>query len=126
MGTDEENKDKPYDEISELLKKHYKPDKEIDSEIFAKEVLSKIDSLFHKEILSENYFNEKGEPASDEERYWSGLEEYLNNKISSLKHKTITDHLLKCKDCRKNYTQLMDKKKSRGTINYLSTAISPC
>ena len=41
MGTDEENKDKPYDEISELLKKHYKPDKEIDPEVFVKEVLNK-------------------------------------------------------------------------------------
>ena len=111
MGTDEENKDKPYDEISELLKKYDKPDKEVDSEAFVKEVLSKIDSLFHKEILSENYFNEDGRPASDEERYWLGLEEYLDNKTSSLKHKTITDHLLKCKDCRRNYTSLMDKKK---------------
>ena len=111
MGTDEENKDKPYDEISELLRKHYKPSQEIDPEIFAQEVLNKIDSLFHKEIFSENYFNEKGGPASDEERYWSGLEGYLNNKLSSLKHKAITDHLLKCKDCRKNYTQLRDKKK---------------
>ena len=111
MGTDEENKDKPYDEISELLKKYYKPNKETDPGIFVKEVLNKIDSLFHKEILSENYFNEKGGSASDEERYWLGLEEYLNNKVSSLKHKTITDHLLKCKDCRKNYSQLMDKKK---------------
>ena len=111
MGTDEENKDKPYDEISELLKKYYKPNQEIDPEIFTQEVLNKIDSLFHKEILSENYLNEKGEPASDEERYWSGLEGYLNNKLPSLKHKAITDHLLKCKDCRKNYIQLMNKKK---------------
>ncbi len=111
MGTDEENKDKPYDEISELLKKYYKPSKETDPEDFVKEVLHKIDSLFHKEIFSENSFNKNGEPISDEERYWSGLEEYLNNKVTSLKHKTITDHLLKCKDCRKNYTQLMDKKK---------------
>ena len=111
MGTDEENKDKPYDEISELLKKHYKPSKEIDPEDFVKEVLNKIDSLFHKEIFSENYFNEDGQPASDEERYWLGLEKYLNNKLPALKHKTITDHLLKCKDCRKNYTNLMNKKK---------------
>lgn len=111
MGTDEENKDKPYDEISELLKKYYKPDEELDPEEFTKEVLNKIDSLFHKEIFSENCFDGSGEPASDEERYWLGLEEYLTNKTSSLKHKTITDHLLKCKDCRKNYTRLMDKKK---------------
>ena len=116
MGIDDENKDKPYDEISELLKKHYKPDKELDSDIFAEEVLKKIDSLFHKEIFSENYFNENGESASDEERYWSGLEKYLNNKLSSLKHKTITDHLLKCKDCRRNYTQLRDKKKVLSLI----------
>ena len=73
MGIDDENKDKPYDEISELLKKHYKLDKELDSDIFAEEVLKKIDSLFHKEIFSENYFNENEEPASYEERYWSGL-----------------------------------------------------
>ena len=111
MGTDEENKDKPYDEISELLKKYYKPDKEIDSETFAKEVLNKIDSLFHKEILSESYIKENGESASDEERYWRSLEGYLENKLPSLKHKAITDHLLKCKDCRKNYTNLMNKKK---------------
>ena len=116
MGIDDENKDKPCDEISELLKKHYKPDKKLDSDIFAEEVLKKIDSLFHKEIFSENYFNENGESASDEERYWSGLEKYLNNKLSSLKHKTITDHLLKCKDCRRNYTQLRDKKKVLSLI----------
>ena len=111
MGIDDENKDKPYDEISELLKKHYKPDKELDSDIFAEEVLKKIDSLFHKEIFSENYCNASRETLSDEDRYWRGLEEYLNNKVSSLKHKAITDHLLKCKDCRKNYMQLKDKKK---------------
>ena len=111
MGTDEENKDKPYDEISELLKKYYKPSKETDPEVFAKEVLKKIDSLFHKEIFSEHCFNEQGESVLEEERYWLGLEEYLNNKVSALRHKTITDHLLKCKDCRANYTQLMDKKK---------------
>ena len=111
MGTDEENKDKPYDELSELLKKYYKPDKKTDPAIFVKDVLNKIDSLFHKEIFSEACFNEKGESISDEERYWIGLEAYMNNRISSLKHKTVTDHLLKCKDCRKNYIQLKDKKK---------------
>ena len=111
MGIDEENRDKPYDEISELLKKYYKPDKETDTEEFTKEVLNKIDSLFHKEIFSEVYFNDDRGPFSDEERYWAGLEEYLNNKVSSLKHKTITDHLLKCKDCRKNYIEIKDKKK---------------
>ena len=111
MGTDEDNKDKPYDEISELLKKYYKSNKETDPDVFAKEVLNKINSLFHKEILSENCFNESGGLSSDEERYWLGLEDYLNNKVSSLKHKTITDHLLKCKDCRKHYKNLMDKKK---------------
>lgn len=111
MGTDDENKDKPYDEISELLRKHYRPSKEIDPDVFVSEVLSKIDSLFHKEIFSENYLNKSGESISDEERYWLGMEDYLNNKVSSLKHKVITDHILKCKDCRKNYTQLLDKKK---------------
>ena len=111
MGTDEENKDKPHDEISELLKKYYKPKKEINPELFAKEVLRKIDSLFHKEVFSDDCFNAKGESISEEERYWLGLEEYLNNKLSALKHKTITDHLLKCKDCRANYTKLADKKK---------------
>ena len=111
MGTDGENKDKPYDEISELLKKYYKPDKEVDPDVFVKEVLSKIDSLYHKEIFSENLCNEMTESVSDEKLYWLGLEEYLNNKVSSLKHKIITDHLLKCKDCRKNYMLLTDKKK---------------
>ncbi|OGI10243.1 MAG: hypothetical protein A3I68_07905 [Candidatus Melainabacteria bacterium RIFCSPLOWO2_02_FULL_35_15] len=127
METDDENKGKPYDEISELLKKHYKSDKEADPDIFTQEVLRKIDSLFHKEIFSDNYFNEKREPVSDEERYWSGLREYLNNTVSSLKHKTITDHLLKCKDCRKNYTQLMNKKKaSRDMIDYGSRVLLQC
>ncbi len=113
MGTDGENKDKPYDEISELLKKYYKPDKEeeVDPDLFVTEILNKIDSLYHKEIFSENLFNKNGESISDEEQYWSGLEEYLNNKVSSLKHKVITDHLLKCKDCRKNYMLITDKKK---------------
>lgn len=111
MGIDDENKDKPYDEISELLRKHYKPNKELNPDIFVQEVLKKIDSLFHKEILSQSYLKANGEPVSDEERYRLGLEEYLNNKLSSLRHKTVTDHLLKCKDCRKNYIQLMDKKK---------------
>lgn len=116
MGIDDENKDKPYDQLSELLKKHYKPSKEIDSDIFVSDVLKKIDSLFHKEIFSDHCFNSEGEAISDEERYWFGLEEYLQNKLPSLKHKTITDHLLKCKDCRKNYTDLMNKKKELSLV----------
>ena len=40
MGTDGENKDKSYDEISNLLKRFYKPDKEIDPDVFLGEVLS--------------------------------------------------------------------------------------
>ena len=114
---DDENKNKPYDEIGELLKKHYKPDKQIDSESFIKDLFNKIDSLFHKEILSEKSISAAGQLLSDEEKYWLGLEEYINNDISSLKHKTITDHLLKCKECRKNYDSMLDKKKTTSLLN---------
>lgn len=112
MGTDSENKDKPYDEISELLKRHYKPDKEIDPDVFWSELSTKIDSLFHSELFSQKVQNEEGVMLSEEERYWLGLEEYLRNEISSLKHKTITDHLLICKACRQNYNNLLDKKQT--------------
>lgn len=117
MGIDDEkdekdeNKNKPYDEISELLKKHYKPSKEVNSEEFCDKVSRKIDSLFHKEIMSEKFINEEGKKLSEEERYWLGLEEYLSNQLPSLKHKLVTDHLLNCKECRQNYTNLLDKKK---------------
>lgn len=111
MGIDGENKDKHFDEISELLKTFYKPEIEIDTEHFWKEVSKKIDSLFHKEIYSEKMINEEGVLLTDEERYWLGLEEYLKNKVSSLKHKTITDHLLFCKECRQKYSELLNKKK---------------
>ena len=111
MGTDGENKDKPYDEISELLKRFYKPDKEINSQDFWDDLSKKIDSLYHKEIFSEKCYDEAGNLLHDENRYWLGLEEYVKNEISSLKHKSITEHLLQCKDCRKNYTDLLDKKK---------------
>ena len=97
MGTDEENKNKSFDETRELLNKFYKPDKEIDKELFWQEVSKKIDSLFHKELFLEKCFNEQGTLLSDEERYWLGLEQYINNDVSSLKHKMITDHLLECR-----------------------------
>ena len=124
MGTDGENKDKPYDEISDLLKRFYKPDKEIDPDVFWKEVSKKIDSLFHKEIFSEKTFNDKKEVLSDEERYWLGLEEYINNEVSSLKHKTITEHLLNCKECRQNHNDFLDKKKVSSDFYYLNQALS--
>ena len=114
---DDENKNKPYDEIGELLKKHYKPDKRLDSESFTEDVFKKIDSLFHKEIFSEKSTSGAGQLFSDEERYWLGLEEYINNEVSSLKHKAITDHLLKCKECRKNHDAMLDKKKTNGMLN---------
>lgn len=111
MGTDGENKDKPFDEISDLLKRFYKPGKEINTEEFWEKVSKKIDSLFHKEVLSEKTHDSSGAILSEEGRYWLGLEEYIKNEISSLKHKTITDHLLQCNECRKNYVDLLDKKK---------------
>lgn len=117
MGTDGENgekgenKDKPYDEISDLLKRFYKPKEEVDQDKFWRDVSNKIDSLFHKELYSEKIVNEQGVIFSDEERYWLGLEEYIKNEVPALKHKNITEHLLKCKECRQNYNDLLDKKK---------------
>jgi len=111
MVTDGENKDKPYDEISDLLKKYYKPEKEIDSDKFWDNVEKKIDSLFHKELYSDRITDENGRILTDEERYWIGLDEYLKNQTGSIKHKTITEHLLGCKECRSNYNNLLDKKK---------------
>ena len=111
MGTDEENKNKSFDETRELLNKFYKPDKEIDKELFWQEVSKKIDSLFHKELFLEKCIDKEGKLLSDEECYWLGLEQYISNEVSSLKHKVITDHLLKCSECRKNYIDLLDKKK---------------
>ncbi len=111
MGTNDENKDKPYDEIGELLKKHYKIEKEIDPDMFWSEVSKKLDSLFHKELYSEKIVNNEGLMLSEEERYCLGLEEYVNNEVSSIKHKLITEHLLKCKECRQNFNSFLDKKK---------------
>ena len=111
MGIDGENKDKHFDEISELLKTFYKPEDAIDPEQFWKEISRKIDSLFHKEMYSEQIINEEGILLTDEERYWLGLEGYLKNEVSSLKHKTITDHLLACKECRQKYSESLNKKK---------------
>lgn len=111
MVTDGENKDKPYDEISDLLKKYYKPDKEIDSGVFWKDLSKKIDSLFHKELYSDKVINEEGRMLTDEERYWIGLDEYIKNQTNSIKHKTITEHLINCKECRNNYNNLLNKKK---------------
>ena len=128
MATDDENwdkednKNKQYDEISELLKKHYKPQKETNPEEFVKNVTRKIDSLFHGEIISERSLDEDGNVLSDETRYWLGLEEYILNKLPSLKHKTVTDHLLDCKDCRQNYTDFLEKtdKKKVGDQEFLN------
>ena len=114
---DDENKNKPYDEIGELLKKHYKPDKELNTELFTEKVFKKIDSLFHKEILSDKGISESGNILSDEERYWLGLQEYINNEATSLKHTAITDHLLKCKECMKNHNFLLDKKKTNCMLS---------
>ena len=114
MGIDEEkgkNKDKPSDEISELLKKFYKPSKENNSEEIWSNISKKIDSLFHKEIRSEQCFDQRGALLSEEARYWLGLEEYIKNEVHSLKHKMITEHLLKCNECRKNYNDVLNKKK---------------
>ena len=114
MGIDEDNEgneNKPYDEISEILKKHYKSPKEINEEKFWNELSKKLDSLYHKEILSNKFYLTDGSLMSEDQRYWLGLEEYINNEVNSLKHKTITDHLLRCTECRKNYTNALDKKK---------------
>ena len=111
MGIDDENKGGSYDDISELLKRFYKPDKEIDLDGFWEEISDKIDSLFHKELYSEKIVNNDGSIMSDEERYWLGIDEYIKNEVASLKHKTITDHLLKCKECMQNYSSRLDKKK---------------
>lgn len=123
MGTDDENRDRPFDEISNLLKRHYKPSKEIKADEFWEKVSKKIDSLFHKEVFSKNYKNEDGKMLSDEERYWLGLEEYIKNEVSSLKHKAITDHILMCNDCRKNYVDILDKKKLVSD-NFLSYSLN--
>jgi type I site-specific restriction-modification system R (restriction) subunit len=112
MANDENDK---YEDVSDLLKKFYKPKNEISNNEFWDELSKKLDSLFHKEILSDRISDEKESILTEEERYWMGLEEYLNNQVQSLKHKAITDHLLKCKECRKNYNDLLDKKK---VLNY--------
>ena len=88
-----------------------KPEKEIDSDKFWDNVEKKIDSLFHKELYSDRITDENGRILTDEERYWIGLDEYLKNQTGSIKHKTITEHLLGCKECRSNYNNLLDKKK---------------
>lgn len=111
MGIDDENKDSSYNDIGELLKRFYKPDKEVDLDKFWEEISDKIDSLFHKELYSEKILNDESLIMSDEERYWLGIDEYIKNEVASLKHKTITDHLLKCKECMQNYNNRLDKKK---------------
>jgi len=111
MGTDDENKEKNFDKLSELLKKYYKPPKELDEEELWESTSKKIESLFHKEIISDKKCDNDGIILPEEERYWRGLEEYIQNKVSSLRHKTITDHLLRCKECRVNYNKMLDKKK---------------
>lgn len=118
MGTDNDKTgNNQSDELSELLKKHYKSEEELNPELFWKDISKKIDSLFHKEIFSSRIINELGESFTEEERYWLGFEEYINNKMNSLKHKSITDHLLLCKECRQNYNKILDKKKETIDLN---------
>ena len=111
MVTDGENKNKNNDELSELLKKYYKQPKEEDLEKFWQGISKKLDSLFHKEVLTDSVFDENGLPLSEESRYWKGLEEYIKNEVNAIKHKTVTDHILTCQECRKNYNDLLNKKK---------------
>ncbi len=109
--------DKNQDEISELLKKFYKPKNETNPDQFWDELSKKIDCLFHREIFTDRVSNSEGKILTDEEKYWLGLEEYINNEVNSLKHKSITDHILDCKECRKNYNNLLDKKKIILDVN---------
>lgn len=113
MGTDDagKNNEKNFDDLSELLKKYYKPPKELDAEALWESTSKKIESLFHKEIVSEKKYDTSEKLLSEEERYCLGLEEYIQNKVSSMRHKIITDHLLRCPECRANYNKLLDKKK---------------
>ena len=104
-------KNEPFDQISDLLKRYYKPDKCSDENQLVENILEKIDSLFHKELLSEKAIDDNGGLLMEEERYWLGLNDYINNKVSALKHKQITEHLLKCKACRKNHSEVLNKKK---------------
>lgn len=103
---------KPQDELSNLLKHFYKPNTDINIEEYWKKISGDIESLFHLEMFSEKSIKSDGSKYSDEERYWMGLEEYVSNSLSSIKHKMITDHLLKCSNCRQNYNKLLDKKSS--------------
>ena len=98
-------------EISDLLGKYYKPDTEVDLNKAWESVSKKISSLFHEEILSEVSLKEDSSKYTIEERYWLGLDEYINNKVNSFKHRVVTEHLLKCKECRKNCNDSLDKKK---------------
>ena len=66
MGTDDENKEKNFDELSELLKKYYKPPKELDAEELWESTSKKIESLFHKEIISDKTCHNDGIILSDE------------------------------------------------------------
>lgn len=108
MAIDNENKE-PFDQLKDLLNKHYKPDQKNDDNAFWESLSKKIDSLFHKEIFSDQLLREDGDPMTDEERYSLGLKEFAANKVNSFKHKEITDHLLICPECRKNYINLIEK-----------------
>lgn len=110
-GDDDNFGNKPQDEISDLLKNFYKPNKEINVEEYWKKISGNIESLFHAEMFSDKIIKYGSSKYSDEERYWLGLEEYLNNEITAIKHKMITNHLLDCSACRQNFNKLMDKKK---------------
>lgn len=108
MVQDDDKKDS-FSEIRDLLKKHYKPEEEDSSDLFWRQLSKKIDALFHRELFSEEFKDENGNLLSDEERYLLGLKQYSKNELSSLKHKIITDHLLECGDCRKNYNKMLDE-----------------
>lgn len=112
MATDDEYNNDSQDDLSSLLKKYFKPKEEIDPDKIWENVSKKIDSLFHKEVFSDRLLKQEGIRFSEEERYWLGLEEYIGNKVNSLKHKMISEHLLQCSECRQNYNQVLDKKKA--------------
>lgn len=110
METDDKNKDKNFNDIRELLKKHYKPVNNINADKLWDNLSKKIDSLYHKEIISDKAFDNNGNLLSQEDRYWLGFDEYIKNETSSIKHKIITEHLLSCKECRKNHNDFSTKK----------------
>jgi len=103
--------DNPQDKLSELLRNFYKPQQDFNIEKLWENISGNIDSLFHSDMFSEKMLKSDGTRYSDEEKYFMGIEEYINNDVSSIKHKIMSDHLLSCKECRQNYNKILDKKK---------------